>query len=192
MKCLALAVAATVLAAGCTASGSRALLRQLDHAVQSTHALHYRFDMPDGYRRSVIDTRRDTFNGHPFDISRMVFFNGTSAVMVHAEAVADASGASNYDDLPLTTISGLPFRERPASCEDLAPADIAGEHDLEWLARQGFSPTGPLRIHQYLDATPDHNAEVVITLMARVDDCASGDATDALARVRADLSLRHW
>ena len=155
------------------------------HQIRSTHALRYRITLPARFRATAVDTRRDRFNGHPFDISRAALIDDNAAVMIHAEVVADGSGASNYDDLPLATLDDQPFRTRPSSCQQLSDADIAGESDLEWLTASGFSPTGPLAVAQYLASTPDHNAEIVITLMVRVDHCP--DAAAALAGLAKKL-----
>ncbi len=157
--------------------------------IRTTHALGYRIELPGKFKATPVDSRRDTFNGHPFDISLAALLDTDAAVMVHAETVADGSGASNYDDLPPATLAGVPFRKRPASCQDLLPGDIVGEHDLEWLSARGFSPTGPLQVAQYLASSADHNAEVVITLLARVPGCSAPGNRQRMDALASALSI---
>ncbi len=147
-------------------------LRTGAHEVITTHGLDVRLRMPARYRVAPPEHRSDRFNGHPFRISLTAFLAADSAVMVHAETVADDSGASNYDDLPTGTLAGLAFHRRPDQCVDLTRDQLKGEHDLLWLARNGFPPTGPLQVRQYLRSTAAHDREIVLTFMVRVPDCA--------------------
>lgn len=171
------------------ATGKLPYLDAEGSVIRTTHALRYRLSLPENFRATAVDSRRDVFNGHPFDISLAALLSANAAVMVHAETVADGSGASNYDDLPLAALGGLPFHKRPASCQDLSPEDIAGEHDLEWLAAQGFPPKGPLQVAQYLATTDDHDAEVVITLIARVPGCNDAGNPGRLDALASELSI---
>ncbi|MEZ5464713.1 MAG: hypothetical protein R3F22_05685 [Lysobacteraceae bacterium] len=191
--CVALAM---LLATGCESltandrSGGLPYLVANGHSVRSRHAVPLEVVLPQGFQATPVDSRRDRFNGHPFDISRAALIGADAAVMVHAETVADGSGASNYDELPQARLDGRPFRVRPPSCQDLSQDDIRGESDLEWLAAQDFPPTGPLAVAQYLASSEDHNAEIVITLMARVTDCSTEAMDAALTHLGSVIAIR--
>lgn len=169
---------------------SPAQLAANDHAIRTRHSLRYRVVLPRDFQVTAVDNRRDHFNGHPFDISRAALIGPNAAVMVHAETVADGSGASNYEQLPLEALDGQAFHVRPRSCQNLSRADIVGESDLEWLSAQGFPPIGPLAVAQYLGSSADHNAEVVLTLMVRVPTCSPAITDEAINGLRNRVSIR--
>lgn len=141
------------------------------HTVVTTNGLDHTLRMPRRFRIARPEHRKDSFHGHPFQISLTAFLARDAALMVHAETVADGSGASNYDDLPQATLHGLSFHVRPDQCVDLRPAQLRGEHDLLWLRSHGFTPTGPIQIRQYLASSRDHNREIVLSFLLRVPDC---------------------
>ncbi len=147
-------------------------LRVTAHTVVTTHGLDHSLRMPSRFRVAPPEHRTDTFHGHPFRISLTAFLSHDAALMVHAESVADDSGASDYDTLPKAVLAGVVFHRRPDQCVDLRPADLRGEHDLQWLDRHGFAPTGPLQVRQYLASNARHDREIVLTFMVRVHDCA--------------------
>ncbi|MGA9335017.1 MAG: hypothetical protein WBV39_12125 [Rudaea sp.] len=167
-------VAASVASAE-TKSAPFSYVRTSRHSVTTIHGLNYRLTMPARFHVVAAENRVDTFNSHPYRISLTAFLATDAAVMVHAETVADASGASNYDNLPTARLHGRRFHVRPDQCVDLAPAQLDGEHDLLWLSKNGFSPTGPLQLRQFLASSDDHNREIVISLLLRVADCAHVD-----------------
>lgn len=112
--------------------------------------------------------------------------------MVHAERVADGSGASNYDDLPAAGWPDPRFRQR-SMCAVIDRPTIAGEHDLAFLDRNGWNPEGPLALRQYLATTLDHNREVVLSLVVHVPSCqdhAAAEARFAALRARLRVSAR--
>jgi hypothetical protein len=115
--------------------------------------------------------RTDQFGDNPYEISLGALFSDDGVVMVHAERVADQSGASNYQDLVRSKWPDNSFRFSGATCIEVSAAEIEGEHDLEWLRDNGFEPTGPMVFVQYYATTDDFNDEIVITLLARVDAC---------------------
>ena len=148
-------------------------------SVRTTHSLKYTLSMPSSFRIAQPENRTDAFHGHPFRISLTAFVSANAAVMVQAEAVADGSGASNYENLPTQSLHGLPFRVRPDQCVDLKRNELTGEHDLEWLDAHGFPPVGPLLLRQFLINSADHNSEVVISFLQRVSDCNDKNSNSA-------------
>jgi hypothetical protein len=138
---------------------------------------------PPHFRRAGPEHRVAEFDGHPFEVSLAAWLGDSGAVMVHAERVRDGSGASNYDSLPAAGWPAPGFRLR-SYCVTVTAEQVAEEHDLRFLDRAGWSPLGPVALEQYLRTTPDHNREVVVSLVVRRVDCAdaarAGAALDAL------------
>ncbi len=164
-------------------------LRLSSGAIQSTHAMRYEV-RAQGFNVAGPVDRTDLFDGHPYEISLAAFIGEGQAVMVHGERVADASGASNYDNLPEASWPNGAFRVR-SMCVVLAPGDIQGEHDLEWLRANGFDPVGSLALEQSFTTTVDHNNELVISLAVKDVDCADPAAVEAaLAQLRERVTVR--
>lgn len=108
--------------------------------------------------------------------------------MVHAEQVADASGASNYDRLPLTNWPVDGFRGEARACHDIPASIVAEEHDLNWLRQRGFEPSGSIWFEQHFLSGNGYNDEIVVSLLVKGPACDDGDAADrALASLRATL-----
>lgn len=168
-------------------------LRGAGNAIETTHGLPYRIVSPPDFRLAGPVHRTDVFNEHPFEVSLAALIGHDEAVMVHAERVADASGASEYGNLPEAAWPSSEFRRR-GMCVTLAPDDVEGEHDLEWLRDNGFDPTGALALEQSLLASSDHNEEIVLSLAVKVTDC-SDEATVAATleqlRDRVQISARN-
>jgi hypothetical protein len=148
--------------------------------IRSRTALPLSVAAPPHFRRAGPEHRVAEFDGHPFEVSLAAWLGESGAVMVHAERVRDGSGASNYDALPTADWPGPHFRMR-SYCVTVTAEQVAEEHDLRFLDRAGWSPLGPVALEQYLRTTPDHNQEVVVSLVVRGVDCADA------ARVRAAL-----
>ena len=158
--------------------------------IESANVLKVRVS---GDRMRVVgsESRRDTFHGHPYQISLAALVDGDVAVLVHAEHVADGSGASNYEDLPVAEWPTDEFRTR-RSCVTLAREDISGEHDLEWLQASGYDPIGPLVLDQSFLTTADHNNEVVVSVMVKGVNCDNADIVEralSAARARLDVTI---
>jgi hypothetical protein len=132
--------------------------------------------------------RSATFNAVPFDISLGAFLDNSRVIMVHAEQVADGSGAANYTRFPATDWPLSGFRDKPLFCFDLTADDVAVEHDLSWLRDHGFDPVGPIWLDQYFLSDDDFNNEVVISLIVRAEDCETEPAA-ALSALRRSLSV---
>lgn len=162
------------------------LIRNGDQLV-STHAVELRLDAP-GLRLVSPAHRSARFNDVPFDISLSAFLGDETAIMVHAEQVADGSGAANYSRFPETDWPIGGFRDRPPQCL-MVTEDIArNEHDIAWLASAGFDPVGAVWIDQYFITDPSYNDEVVISLMIKAQTC-DGDAPD-VSHLKSQLSVR--
>ncbi len=157
--------------------------------LRTTHAIPLELARPRGFRIVRPTSRAAVFNGHPYEVTLGGFLGRDRAILLHAERVADGSGASNYDTLPTGDLPG--FRVR-TQCAAIAVADVAEEHDLSWLAGHGWDPAGSaLAIRQYLRTTPDHDQEVVISLIAKVERCGDAAAIKgALKTLRRRLRVR--
>ncbi|HNR76171.1 MAG TPA: hypothetical protein PKM48_03515 [Parvularculaceae bacterium] len=158
--------------------------------IETTHRLRFAISAARPARVAGPIHRRDTFNGRPYEISLAAILFAQSAVVVHAERVADGSGASDYDALAVSDWPAPSFRRTPASCLTIPHEDVVGEHDLDWLNRNGFDPAGDIYYQQYFATTADHNDEIVVTLMARTAGCADGaDADIALQSLREAVAV---
>ena len=159
-------------------------LEVVGERISTLHAIPLAISSDGSLRATPAEHRRADFDGHPFEVSLAAFVAGDGAVMVHAERLADSSGRSNYDSLPLAGWPDSRFRLR-SLCASIDRDTVATEHDLAFLERNGFDPVGNLALDQYLAASPDHNQEVVISIVGRVADCSDEAAKrSALGRVR--------
>jgi hypothetical protein len=186
----ALAMLACACASNADDSAGFAHLRTGRTFIESTDGLSVRVEAP-GLRSTAPVHRTDTFNGHPFEISLAAFIDGDVAILMHAERVADGSGASDYSELPAAEWPSAAFRTRQF-CMTLVDDDIAGEHDLEWLRANGFDPAGALVLDQSFITTPDHNNEVVVSIAVKGVNCeepSSISAALAAARARAHVTV---
>ena len=153
------------------------------HSLIAANEMNVRVHVPADFRLLPPTSRHASFDGHPYEVSLAAAVAGDTAIMVHAERVVDHSGHSNYDNLPS---SPWPHYRLRAQCASIGRSDVAGEHDLKWLADRGWSPIGNLALEQHLRSSPDHNREVVISLIAKVPDCADRkDVADRLSKLRS-------
>lgn len=192
-----LAALVALFAAGCGTPGQDesggpgfAFLVATADGFATSHGLRYTIGGARGMTPVGPSNRTDTFHGTPYLISRAALIADDAALMIHAERVADGSGASNYDELPPADWPDAAFRSEGPTCMEVPASEVEGESDLEWLRAGGFDPAGVLEVQQYFAATPDHNDEIVVTLMARVagcDDAAAGAA--ALEALRGRVSI---
>jgi len=159
------------------------------NALRTTHNTRLEIVRPKGFRIARPTSRSTAFNAHPYDVTLAGFLGRDQAILLHAERVTDRSGASNYDTLPPGDLAG--FRVR-TQCAAIAAVDVAEEHDLAWLAQHGWNPAGAsLAIRQYFRTTPDHNEEVVISLIAKVERCGDEAAiAGAMTALRRVLKVR--
>ena len=155
-----------------TTLAETAHLVAMDGGFKTTHGLSYTITSDQMVAKGP-KHRTDQFGDNPYEVSLGALFSDDGVVMVHAERVANQSGASNYQDLARSQWPDDSFRFSGATCIDVSAAEIEGEHDLEWLRDNGFEPTGPMVFVQYYATTNDFNDEVVITLLARVDACTT-------------------
>jgi hypothetical protein len=185
------AIAATLLLAS-VASGAAtgfSFIEASPNALRTTHAIRLDIARPMGFRTARPTSRDAVFNGHPYKVTLAGFLGRDQAILLHAERVADRSGASNYERLPQADLPG--FRAR-TQCAAITAADAAEEHDLSWLTQHGWNPAGAsLAIRQYFRTTPDYNEEVVISLIAKVDRCDDETAiAGAMNKPRQLLKVR--
>jgi len=181
-------VAVSVLASA-AGSGGFSFVEAVRGGLRTTHDIRLEIRRPPGFATARPASRSAVFNTRPYQVTLAGFLGRDRAILLHAERVADGSGASDYDALPPSDLPG--FRVR-TQCAAITAADVAEEHDLGWLAGHGWNPAGPaLAIRQYFRTTPDHNQEVVISLVAKLDRCDDEKATAAaLGDLRARLRVR--
>jgi hypothetical protein len=164
-------------------------LVSVDGGFRTTHGLSYTISS-DQMVATKPKHRTDQFGDNPYEISLGALMSEIGVVMIHAERVADQSGASNYEAKPPSDWPDQSFRSDGAVCIDVPASEIEGEHDLEWLQDNGFEPSGSLAYAQYFATTPDFNDEIVITLLAPVSSCGPHiDPATALARLKAGLVI---
>jgi hypothetical protein len=192
-RALTAALAAAALLAGCE-SGEEEVdfvwMVAEDGALRTTNALPMSISATEDFTLAGPKHRLDTFNDVPFEISLAAFLTPGGAVMIHAEKVADGSGASDYSDLPAADWPLPGFRAGDPICLDIHPSDIDGEHDLEWLEEEGFSIAGGVWFHQYFLSSEDMNDEVVVSLLRTVTSCRDGgDAEQALGPLREAITI---
>jgi hypothetical protein len=181
----AIAAALFLASAASGAAAGFSFIEASANALRTTHEIRLEIVRPKGFRAAPPSSRSTMFNAHPYEVTLAGFLGRNQAILLHAERVADRSGASNYEALPPGDLPG--FRVR-TQCAAIAAADVTEEHDLSWLAQHGWNPAGAsLAIRQYFRTTPDHNEEVVISLIAKVkrcgDEAAIAGAMTALRRV---------
>ena len=160
-----------------------------DAGIVTRNGIPMRVSAAPSFRATQASHRVAAFGGHPFEVSLAALLGENEAVMVHAERVADGSGASNYDNLPRAGWPDGRFGLR-TMCAAIDRATVESEHDLGFLARNGWNPEGSLALGQYLANTPAHDREVVISLVVKVPDCADASHVQAaLAHLRDQVSV---
>ena len=190
-NCFVLFAASLVLTLLSTAAYAETThLATTDGGFKTTHGLTYTITSDEMVAKGP-EHRTDQFGDNPYEISLGALFSDDGVVMVHAERVANQSGASNYQDLARSKWPDDSFRFSGATCIDVSAAEIEGEHDLEWLRDNGFEPTGPMVFVQYYATTNDFNDEIVITLLARVDACTPElEPSEKLAPLRDSVVVK--
>jgi hypothetical protein len=151
-----------------------------DNRIQTLHDIQIEVSATDGFRATEPKNRVDEFNGTPYNISLAALIDDNSALMIHAETVADLSGASDYSNLPQANWPDESFRSGGPQCMEIPAEAIEGEHDLEWLRDNGFEPSGTLVFAQYFATTADKNSEIVLSLLVHVASCGDESATNAI------------
>jgi hypothetical protein len=152
-----------------------------DNRIQTLHDIQIEVSASDRFSATEPKNRVDEFHGAPFNISLAALISDDSALMIHAETVADLSGASDYSNLPQADWPNESFRSDSPVCMEIPVEATEGEHDLEWLRDNGFEPTGAIVFAQYFATTADNNSEIVLSILVRVASC--DDETDSAAIV---------
>jgi hypothetical protein len=184
LLCLLLGGCATVPDRPAAAPTNFRHLEVVGNGIATLHSIALVVSSDGSLRTTPATHRRATFDEHPFEVSLAALVASDAAVMVHAEHVADSSGASNYDSLPLAGWPDSRFRLR-SQCVSIDRETAAAEHDLAYLGRNGFDPAGNLALDQYFATSADHNQEVVISIVARVADCSDEAANrSTVSRIR--------
>ena len=142
-----------------------------DGRIRTLHEIMYEVEVSGDFAITKSTSRVDQFNGTPYKISLAAFIGNDSALMIHAEKVADLSGASDYSNLPQAEWPDETFRSSGHVCLEIPTAEVEGEHDLQWLQNNGFEPAGTILFAQYFATTADRNTEIVISILQHVPAC---------------------
>ena len=108
-------IAATLLF-GWLASGAAtefSFIESSPNSLRTTHGIRLEIIRPVGFKIARPTSRGAMFNSHPYEISLGGFLGRDQAILLHAERVADRSGASNYETLAQDDLPG--FRARTSS-----------------------------------------------------------------------------
>ena len=149
--------------------------------VRTLHELKYEIAVAGELLITEPISRVDVFGDTPYRISLAAFIGDDRALMIHAEEVADSSGASNYSHLSVADWPDKTFRAREPSCLHIPPDEVEGEHDLQWLRQNGFEPSGNILYVQYFATTADMNTEIVISMLQHMGSC--DDESDNLKAI---------
>jgi hypothetical protein len=147
-----------------------------DEKIYTLHGLKYAVSMDGDFKVTMPINRVARFNDTPYRISLAAFISDDSALTIHAEEVADSSGASNYSHLPPAQWPDDSFRSSDPDCLQISIEEVEGEHDLLWLRQNGFEPSGSIVYAQFFSTTADMNSEIVISLLHRVASCTPASA----------------
>jgi hypothetical protein len=181
-----------LLASAATAAENTdfAYLTRTGEALETRHSLRFSFASSPDWQVGEPTHRTARFNDVPFEVSLSAFMQEDRAIMIHAERVADGSGASDYTHLPISDWPVAGFRGRPLDCGVLAQNDVDGEHDLHWLDERGSHPVGAIWFEQHFLSSRDFNDEIVVSLLLRAPSCDEADRPDSgLVEMRAALSV---
>ncbi len=153
-----------------------------DDRIRTHHALEYEVSISGDFKITPPKNRIDYFNSTPYRISLAAFITDDSALMIHAEEVADSSGASDYSHLAVTEWPDETFRSSGPDCLQIPAEEVEEEHDLSWLRQNGFESSGSILYAQYFATTADMNTELVISILQRVASCDEAFANSELIR----------
>ncbi|WP_203291111.1 hypothetical protein [Maricaulis parjimensis] len=173
------ALAALILTASPALAQDFPYLTRVENGFEAQHTLRLRFEADESWRAAEPVDRAARFNDVPFEITLSAFLRPDAAIMVHAEHVADLSGASNYDRFPETAWPTPGFRGEGLRCHDIPSDVVEGEHDLAWLRDNGFNPAGSMWIEQHFLSGNAYNDEIVISLITRGASCDEADRPQA-------------
>lgn len=141
------------------------------NAAVSTHQAGYTLQV-DGAFKLLGEFHHQQRTGELlFNVSMAAYANGGDIIMVHAETLADPTGVLDYNHLPQTALNGLPFGLREQCVPAAAEADIAANPQAQFVRGKGFELTLPFLLTQFLQASPDGNAEFVVSYGQAVDSC---------------------
>ncbi|WP_417479216.1 hypothetical protein [Maricaulis maris] len=185
----AVTLASTLCLAGFAgAQAPNSMLARYGDEFRTLHTLTLRIGADDSLTAAGPTDRSAVFNDVPFDISLAAFIADDQAIMVHAEQVADGSGAANYTRYELSEWPIPGFRLKPLDCLEVSAEIVNSEHDLAWLREHGFNPAGVIWIEQYFLSDDSFNNEVVISLLVRGSDCDAEPAS-RFAELRSALQI---
>ena len=186
-------IAATLLLCSCSSETPAVDFNYIvvsDGRIQTTHGINYEIVSADGLEATQPKNRIDNFDGTPYKISLAAFISAEKVLMIHAETVADLSGASDYSNFPEGDWPDGSFRSEGHACMEVPAEAIEGEHDLLWLQSNGFDPVGSILFGQYFANTADMNTEVVLSILLHVPACDDEAANlEAIRTFKAAISV---
>ncbi|MEP0520171.1 MAG: hypothetical protein ABJO09_03535 [Hyphomicrobiales bacterium] len=125
-----------------------------------------------------------------FRVSFVAFGNGVDIVLIHAERLQDETGILNYDYLPRQNLSEVEFGFREQCIPVEAETGLKTNREANFVRDRGYELTLPFLLTQYLSASSDGNAEVVIAYGRSVESCDSiSDAFRSDTQNRIDEAI---
>ncbi len=158
----------------------------------STHQAGYTLQVADSFTLLGEFHHQQRTGERLFNVSLAAYANGSDLIMVHAETLATQSGVLDYGHLPQTALNGLPFTHREQCVPAAAEADIAANPQARFVRSKGFDLTLPFLLTQFLQASPDGNAEFVVTYGQAVTSCETVQETlraEIQATVESSLAV---
>ena len=130
-----------------------------DGRIRTLHNIKYEVEVNGGFDVTKSKNRVDQFNGTPYKISLAAFIADDTALMIHAETVADLSGASDYSNLPQAEWPNETFRSSGHACWRSRPKRSKESTICNGCATMASSRREPFCLGQYFATTEDKNAE---------------------------------
>ena len=131
-------------------------LEAIDGGFKTTHGLKYTITSDQLVAKGPTH-RTAQFGDTPYEVSLAALLSESGAVMIHAERVANQSGASNYENLARSDWPNDSFRIDKATCIDVPASEVESEHDLKWLRENGIEPSGSVVFVQDYATTDPRN-----------------------------------
>ncbi len=161
------------------------------NSASTTHPLEYQIRIDDAFKPLGELHHRQASRDMMFNVSFAAYANEQDIILIHTETLENESGVLDYSDLPHTTLDGVDFRFREQCVPVEATESLQTNPEAVFVKEQGFDLVLPFLLTQFLMASADGNAELVISYGRRVGSCADiADDFNKETRARAEASIR--
>ena len=162
------------------------------NTIVTTHEAAYHIAINEKFRPLGELHHRQASNGQMFKVSFAAYTDGSDIILIHAERLEVENGILSYDHLPAGDINGVPTGLREQCVPAEAAASLADNPEARFVTDRGFGIRLPFLLTQYLIASENGNAELVISYGRAIEDCSK--ITNALraetrARVASTVTL---